>query len=90
MNFLGLVKIGANIALGIGSEAIIGEFAKQAIANNSNKVIQVCTKFTSIALAGVVTTVCSSHVNAGIDSVAASVKGTMDAIKASKDTPQEA
>lgn len=81
MDILGIVKLGANIALGIGNQAIIGGFTKQIIANNPNKIIQLCAKFASTALAGVATAACSENVNQTIDQIANLVTTIKDGAK---------
>ena len=90
MDILGIVKLGANIMLGIGNQAIIGSFTKQMVASNPNKVIQFCAKFASTALAGVATAACSNNVNQTIDQIAALVNTIKEGSGNKEEEPQEA
>lgn len=91
MNFLGIVKLGANIALGIGNQAIIGSLTKQMVADCPNKIVQICSRFASTSLAAVATAACSNNVNQTIDQVAALINNMKESAKKEEEpAPQEA
>lgn len=90
MGVIGLIKIGANIALGIGNQAIISSLTKQLISDNSSKAIRICARFASTTLAGVATAACSKNVNETIDQMATIVEALKNGAKSTETKPQEA
>ena len=78
---LKILKTAVSIVIGIGTETIVSGIAKNAIKDNSSKILNVCAKVASVAVAGVITQACTDHIDKTVEETTAVFKGAMEAAK---------